>query len=526
MRGTLRRYLPGIFRGKVLRMLLGGALLGALPCSGPPPSEAGNHQTGLSDRAAAAEGVATMNAISLQFVDYRNDPADLAARVDAMLAAAAPPEREDDPVALVVPHAGYIYSGPIAAYAYRAVQGKDYDTVVVIGLSHRESFQGISVLDAESFQSPLGAIPCDREMIASMLQAHRAITYRPEAHDNEHSLEVQIPFLQRSLKGFRIVMAVVGSRDPAGEEAFAALLAREAVGKKILMVASSDFSHYYPYDLANRMDRVALHSVLTLDSEGLRRDIRASKCEMCGLRPVQTVMAAARRMGVRRGDLLRQANSGDTAGPRDRVVGYAAVAFYGDEEADQPVETKESPSSRLDPSSRKELMAIARGAIEGVVRDGRAPGPVSDNPALQTPRGAFVTIKINGRLRGCIGNFGIRNAKPLFRTVSEMAVAAAVQDPRFPPLTEKELPKIELEISALSPLRPISDAGEIEVGRHGLYLTKGSRSGVLLPQVATEYGWDRTTFLEQTCRKAGLGPGEWKEGAVISVFEAEVFGGE
>jgi hypothetical protein len=526
MRDTLRRHLPGAFREAVPRLLLGGALLGALSCSGPPPSEAGDQRAGLSDGAAAAEGVATMNAVSLQFIDYRNDPEELARRVDAMLSEAPPPARREAPVGIVVPHAGYIYSGPIAAYAYRAVQDKDYDTVVVIGLSHREPFQGISVLDAESFQSPLGAIPCDREMIASMLQAHRAITYRPGAHDNEHSLEVQIPFLQRSLKDFRIVMAVIGSRDPEAEEAFAALLAREAAGKKLLMVASSDFSHYYPYDLANRMDRVALHSVLALDSEGLSRDIRARKCEMCGLRPVQTLVAAARRMGIRRGDLLRQANSGDTAGPRDRVVGYAAVAFYGDEEADQPVETKERASSALDPSSKRELMAIARGAIEGIVRDGRAPGPVSDNPALQTPRGAFVTIKINGRLRGCIGNFGIRNAKPLFRTVSEMAVAAAVQDPRFPPLSKKELPKIEVEISALSPLRPISDVGEIEVGRHGLYITKGGRSGVLLPQVAAEYGWDRATFLEQTCRKAGLGPGEWKEGAVISVFEAEVFGEE
>jgi AmmeMemoRadiSam system protein B/AmmeMemoRadiSam system protein A len=520
MRGTLQPYLPGPFP----RLLLGGALLGALSCSGPPPSEAGDHRAGPSDGTAAAEGVATMNAVSLQFIDYRNDPEELAGRVDAMLSEAPPPRRREAPVGIVVPHAGYIYSGPVAAYAYRAVQGQDYDTVVVVGLSHREAFQGISVLDAESFQSPLGTIPCDREMIASMLQAHRAITYRPEAHENEHSLEVQIPFLQRSLKDFSIVLAVVGSRDAGAEEALAALLAREAAGKKILMVASSDFSHYYPYDLANRMDRVALHSVLALDSEGLKRDIRARKCEMCGLRPVQTVVAAARRMGVRKGELLRQANSGDTAGPRDRVVGYAAVAFYDEEAADRPDRMREQASSSLDSASRKELLAIARGAIEGVLRDGRAPEPRSDNPALQAPRGAFVTIKIDGRLRGCIGNFGIRNAKALFRTVSEMAVAAAVQDPRFPPLTEDELPKIELEISALSPLRPVSDAGDVEVGRHGLYITKGGRSGVLLPQVATEYGWDRTTFLEQTCRKAGLGPGEWKEGAVISVFEAEVFG--
>lgn len=464
-----------------------------------------------------------MNSISLQFVDYRNDAADLAQRVDGMLAGAPPPEGREAPVAIVAPHAGYIYSGPVAAYAYRAVQGHAYDTVVVIGPSHREPFTGISVLDAASFTSPLGEIPCDREMISRMLDAHPGIGYRPEAHGNEHSLEVQIPFLQRSLDGFKLVMAVIGSPDPGAEEAFASLLAREAEQGRVLLVASSDFSHYYPYDKARKMDRIALNSLLSLDSKGLNRDIRAGKCEMCGLRPVQTVAAAARKMGVSEGVLLQYANSGDTAGPRDQVVGYAAVAFYRGGKGKKPSED-EASASKLDRASRAELIAIARSAVEGAVRQGRPPEPQSDNPALQEPRGAFVTIKIDGRLRGCIGNFGIRDATALYRTVSEMAAAAAVHDPRFPPLRSEELPRIELEISALSPLRPVGDVGEIEVGRHGIYITKGFRSGVLLPQVATEYGWDRETFLEQTSRKAGLGPEEWKEGSTISVFEAEVFG--
>ena len=464
-----------------------------------------------------------MNAVSLQFVDYRNDPAELAGRVDRMLSEAPPPPREGSPVGLVVPHAGYMYSGPIAAHGYRAVQGKEYDTVVVIGPSHRTPFRGISILDASSFDSPLGSIPCDRPLIESLLAAQVGISYLPEAHSQEHSLEVQIPFLQRSLPPFELVMAVIGGEDPAAEEAFARLLAG-IKGKKILLVASSDFSHYYPYGLANSMDRLALDSVLAMDGEELKKKIRAQKCELCGIRPVLTVMNIARKMGVREGILLRQANSGDTAGPRDRVVGYATVAFYPEGEADGKDEGAKEESSSLGPDSKRELLAIARQAIEGVVKTGRAPEPATADPVLETPRGAFVTIKIKGRLRGCIGNFGIRDAKPLFRTVSEMAAAAAVHDPRFRPLSKKELPTIEIEISALSPLRPIDDVGEIEVGRHGIYITKGMRSGVLLPQVATENGWDRNTFLEQTCRKAGLGPGEWKEGAVISIFTAEVFG--
>jgi AmmeMemoRadiSam system protein B/AmmeMemoRadiSam system protein A len=488
-------------------------VLALFACSAPAHSGAAEEQSERKPATGAAEGVVTMNAVSLQFVDYRNDPAELAGRVDRMIAEAPPPTREGSPVGLVVPHAGYIYSGPIAAHGYRAIEGKDYDTVVVIGPSHRTPFRGISILDASSFESPLGSIPCDRPLIESLLAADDGISYLPEAHSQEHSLEVQIPFLQRSLPSFELVMAVIGGADPAAEEAFARLLAG-VKEKKILLVASSDFSHYYPYGLANSMDRLALDSVLAMDGEELQKKIRAQKCELCGIRPVLTVMNITRRMGVREGILLRQGNSGDTAGPKDRVVGYATVAFYPEGEA----------TSSLGPDARRELLAIARQAIEGVVKTGRAPEPATADPVLETPRGAFVTIKIKGRLRGCIGNFGIRNARPLFRTVSEMAVAAAVHDPRFRPLSKRELPEIEIEISALSPLRQVDDVAEIEVGRHGIYITKGGRSGVLLPQVATENGWDRDTFLEQTCRKAGLGPEEWKEGATISIFSAEVFG--
>jgi AmmeMemoRadiSam system protein B/AmmeMemoRadiSam system protein A len=484
---------------------------------GPVPLGAGEQIGGRLAAAAPVEGAMPMNAISLQFVEYRGDPEELARRVDRMLEEAPAPARADDPAAIVVPHAGYRYSGPIAAYAYNAVRDRNYGTVVVIGPSHRVPFQGISILDAESFQSPLGAIPCDRGLIASLLESHENIAYLPEAHSDEHSLEVQVPFLQRSLKNFKLVMAVIGGHDPGAEEAFTGLLAEKAAAGGLLLVASSDWSHYKNYDLANLMDRLTLRSVLALDSEGLNRDIRSRKAELCGLRPVLSVISAVHRMGVREGVLLRHANSGDTAGPKDAVVGYAAIAFYRESGGG------EKGSGRLDEASKKELLALARKAIEGAVNTGRAPEPETANPALRNPQGAFVTIKINGKLRGCIGNFGIRDAKPLYRTVSDMAVAAAVQDPRFPPLSKRELPMIELEISALTPLTPLDDAEKIEVGRHGLHITKGFRSGVLLPQVASEYGWDRVTFLEQTCRKAGLGPDEWKEGSSISTFEAEIF---
>lgn len=475
-----------------------------------------------------------MNSISLQFAEFRGDAAEFARRIDAMIAAAPAPKRKEAPLALVSPHAGYVYSGPIAAHAFRAVQGQGYETVVVIGPSHRDAFAGLSVYDTTRFDTPLGPIPCDRELIGQLVGAHPNIGYRPSAHRDEHSLEVQVPFLQRSLAGFKLVMVVVGGRDPEAELTFVNALVAYAKRKHVLVVASSDLSHYHGYAEAKQLDAVALKSIAALDTAALIGDIGAERCEACGILPVLITMDYVKRMGAKEGVLLKQANSGDTAGPKDRVVGYAALAFWRDEAAAggkdsaNPAEKTAAKGAaavavgRLDGAARAELLGIARRAIAETVRDSQRHEAKSANPALQTPQGAFVTITIGGELRGCIGTF--REDTPLFRTVAQMAVAAAREDPRFPPLTAAELPKTHVEISALTPMRPVNDVREIEVGRHGLYITKGFNSGVLLPQVATEYGWDRTTFLEQTCRKAGLPKNAWQEGAKILSFEAEVFG--
>jgi len=472
-----------------------------------------------------------MNGISLQFADFKGDAAELARRIDTMLAAAAAPARDEAPLALVSPHAGYVYSGPIAANAYRAVQGRTYDTVVVIGPSHRDAFTGLSVYDTTRFDTPLGKIPCDRELIGRLLGAHPNIVYRPSAHRDEHSLEVQVPFLQRALTDFKLVMIVAGGRDPEAELTLVDVLAEYAKHQRVLVVASSDLSHYHGYAEANKLDAIAVKSIAALDTASLIRDIGAERCEACGILPVLITMEYVKRMGAREGVLLKHANSGDTAGPKDQVVGYAALAFWRDRDAagqkasgkkNAAGEDKTVSIGRLDGAARAELLGIARRAIAETVRGSQRTEAKTANPALQTPQGAFVTITIGGELRGCIGTF--REDTPLYRTVAQMAVAAASEDPRFPALTAAELPKIHLEISALTPMKPVADVSEIEVGRHGLYITKGFNSGVLLPQVATEYGWDRTTFLEQTCRKAGLQKNAWQEGAKILSFEAEVFG--
>ncbi len=461
-------------------------------------------------------GTVSMNSVSLQFAEYHGDPRELAARVDQYLADARQDTLAGDPVALVVPHAGYVYSGPVAAYAYKGIQGKRYDTVVVVGPSHHYPFRGISVVDATSFETPLGSIPIDAKLVAQLRAASPEIVSIPAAHADEHSVEVQIPFLQRVLGKFSLVMAVYGNWSPAAEDAFVETLARARKTSRILLVASSDLSHYHDYRTARTLDDLGLGLIAKLDAQGLLQAAQRGECELCGLLPVHLAMGLAERTGARDVRLLHAASSGDTAGPKDQVVGYAAVAFLPD--------TKSASLERgaLGSAEKKRLLEIARRTITEFVQSGRVSEISETDPLLQTKSGAFVTIQKNGQLRGCIGNF--HSTDPLWRTVIAMAVAACSQDPRFPPMTAAELAQMHLEISVLSPMRKISDINEIEVGRHGLYLVKGFNSGTLLPQVAVDYGWDRMTFLQQTCRKAGLPPDAWKEGAEIYVYEAQVFG--
>ncbi len=462
-------------------------------------------------------GGTRMNDISLQFAGFDGDARRLAAQIDRYIAGAKQSPLTEDPAALIVPHAGYVYSGPVAAYAYRAVQGKRYDTVVVVGPSHRHPFRGISVVREASIETPLGVIQVDAELTTALLTAHRDIAWRQPAHAQEHSVEVQLPFLQRVLGEFRVVLAVVGSWSPEGEAAFVrTLVEAKKNGKRILLVASSDLSHYHDYDSARKLDGHALDLIRGMKAKALLSESQDGSCELCGLLPVHLAMELAGATGNGRVEVLHAANSGDTAGPKNEVVGYASVAFLPGKPAGQPKE-----EGVLDATRRRRLLEIARQTIASSVAGKGAPKIDERDPGLQTHSGAFVTIEKHGQLRGCIGNF--TSDKPLWRTVMEMAVAAATGDPRFPPMTAGEDREVELEISVLTPMRRISGVDEIEVGRHGLYIRKGPYAGTLLPQVATDYGWDRLTFLQQTCRKAGLSPDAWKEGAEIYVYGAEVF---
>jgi AmmeMemoRadiSam system protein B/AmmeMemoRadiSam system protein A len=429
-------------------------------------------------------------------------------------------------IALVAPHAGYYYSGSVAAHAYKLIEGETFETVVVVAPSHQALFKGASLYDRGGFRTPLGLVPIDVELSKKMMEKEKLIQFLPEAHSKEHSLEIQLPFLQVALKPFKLVPIVM---EPSWSwetcQALAKAIAETVRGKNVLLVASTDLSHFHPYNKAVGLDKVVLNHIERFDPEGLNRDLKQGRCEACGGGPIVSIMLAAKALGADKGKALKYLNSGDVAGDKSRVVGYGAGVFYktaGGTEKMREEKKKAGVDLGLNEQEKKTLHQIVKTVVENKTRGKAVPEFNVDSPVLKESRGAFVTITKKGQLRGCIGY--IEGRGPLHKTIEEMAEAAAFRDPRFGSVTEKELPDLEYEISVLTPLRRITDTNEIEVGKHGIYMKKGWNSGLLLPQVATEYGWDRQTFLEHTCQKAGLPADAWKDkSAEVYIFSADIF---
>ncbi|MCX5833202.1 MAG: AmmeMemoRadiSam system protein B [Deltaproteobacteria bacterium] len=427
-------------------------------------------------------------------------------------------------VGLISPHAGYLYSGQIAAHGYKLIQGQRFDSVIVIGPSHRSSFRGASVYNSGGFETPLGVVPVDADLADRIIAHGGSIAFYPQAHLQEHSIEIQIPFLQVVLGQFSFVPIVMGDQDRRACQELAEAISKAVKGKKVLVVGSSDLSHFHSYDKAVKLDRRVVDLVQKMDTDGLIRELGSGSCEACGGGPMVVTMLVAGKLGSTGVKVLKYANSGDVTGDTGRVVGYLSVAFYVDNPSRSQVSGKTAVAERgLSEEEKKSLLEHARKTIECRLQGKPLPDLSYASAATQEKRGAFVSLKKQGRLRGCIGY--IEGRKPLAQTVGDMALAAAFKDPRFPPVKREELADLDIEISVLTPLRKISDINEIKVGKHGLYVVKGFHSGLLLPQVATEYRWDRLTFLKETCYKAGLPADAWQdEKTEIYTFSADVFG--
>jgi AmmeMemoRadiSam system protein A len=348
-------------------------------------------------------------------------------------------------------------------------------------------------------------------------KGHQATADAPE-----HSVEVQLPWLQKVLGNFEIVPIVMGDQSYENSHALGVALAKliKAGGKEdeTLVLASSDLSHYHPYDDAETIDHKTLNALQAWDYFSMSRNFQSRIWEACGGAPIVAAMIYAERMGANQARVLKYANSGDVTGDKSRVVGYSADVFVK-ANGGKAVET---PFSLSEPE-KSELLALARKSVEYVVgKDELYMPPASAGATLNQERGAFVTLTVSGALRGCIGYTA--PIKPLYLTVRDTATHAALHDPRFPPVMAAELPSLAYEISVLSPLRRVTDLQQIRVGEHGLLMKNGDSEGLLLPQVPVEQKWDRQTFLEQTCRKAGMGSGCWKdEDTDIFAFTAVVF---
>jgi AmmeMemoRadiSam system protein B/AmmeMemoRadiSam system protein A len=446
---------------------------------------------------------------------YPSSKEELARAVDKFIEEADVKSEKGDIIAAIAPHAGYVYSGSVAGYTYKAIKDKAFKLAILMGPSHFEFFDGISVYNKGSFQTPLGNVEIDAESANKLIKENPKISFYPKAFDREHSLEVQLPFLQRIREDFKIVPVIIGN--PSFENCKILADAIVNVIKKrddVIIIASTDLSHYHKYEEALNIDRFTLSELSKLEPETIFTDYSNGSIELCGAGAVLTAVIASRALGAKSLGILKYANSGDTAGDMSRVVGYASGIFTGkSQEGDGEY--------MLDEKEKNKLLYIARHSIESYLKNGAKPALIESDPKLLEKKGAFVTITINGELRGCIGS--IYPALALYQIISDMAIEAASGDPRFSPLGINELDKIKIEISVLSALEKITDTSRIKTGEHGLLIRKGFHSGLLLPQVATEYGWEREEFLQHTCNKAGLDRDAWKKGAEIYIFSASVF---
>jgi hypothetical protein len=455
---------------------------------------------------------------------YPADPKELSQMIDDMLAKATPPAVDGQILAAVAPHAGYPYSGPVAAWTFATLKGHKYSRVVVIAPSHYVPFDFTSVYDGDAYTTPLGTIPVDKEFAQRLVKMSSTIQLSDKGHQAtqdapEHSVEVELPWLQKVLGQFELVPIVMGDQSYESSRALGVALAKMLKNDHdTLVLASSDLSHYHPYDEAETIDHKTLHALEAWDYFSMSRNFETRVWEACGGAPIVAAMIYAERLGANKAEVLKYANSGDTTGDHSRVVGYSADLFVKSAHAADAV-----PPFSLTDQEKTALLGVARKSTEYAVHTNRLyDPPASASETLNREYGAFVTLTESGLLRGCIGYTS--PMKPLYLTVRDTAAYAALKDPRFEPVSVAELSSLEYEISVLSPLRRVRDVEQIKVGRDGLVMKNADAEGLLLPQVPVEQKWDRQTFLEETCRKAGMDPNCWKdENTDIFSFTAVVF---
>lgn len=439
-------------------------------------------------------------------------PDELAEVVDGYLKQVRPVDGV--PAALIVPHAGYRYSGSVAAHGFKQLEAGNIDTAVVIASDHQPPLsRPVSVWARGGYETPFGVMPVNEELAGSLIEHDERIRFDPESHSREHPVEIELPFLKRVCPDCRIVPVMIGRADDETVQILVEALLEALPSEGVVLIASSDLSHYPPYEHAREVDEATLSAIELGEPSELRRVIdenmgrgipNLATCA-CGEIPIRVAMQVAAGQGADRVSLLHYANSGDVEnGDRARVVGYGAAMFWH----------YESPKLTTDQQSM--LLKLASEAVATHVRNGVVPQDPLSGPEFERLSSVFVTLRLGGELRGCIGQ--VRADTPLYQAVREKAIEAATGDPRFPSLQEPELGDLSYEISILSPLDRIVSEREVEVGKHGVAVRRGDQRAVLLPKVATDRDWKRETLLENLFVKAGLPADGWKDPAGLYRF--------
>jgi AmmeMemoRadiSam system protein B/AmmeMemoRadiSam system protein A len=445
--------------------------------------------------------------------------------------------------ALISPHAGYTWSGRCAAAAFKCLHGKDYQRVFILGFSHHQFLRGAAVSSFDYYETPLGKVRVDREICEKLLTKKDIFTTQRRAEESEHSIENQVPFLQKTLKNFKIVPIMIGRL--ASEEEFKAVASvlKEYKEPQNLFVISSDFTHYgrnygyLPFEEnieknLETLDKGAISKILDVDFKGFQKYLQDTGDTICGSDPIGILLKLLDKDS--KGHLRMYYRSADLTGDFSNSVSYAAIAFTSIQANEKKLSHDASSSFPEDPLqlNRKEqeiLLKIARATLVSHLTGSPSLKEllkkVTIKDRMKEKRGVFVTLKKSGHLRGCIGY--IQGIKPIFEAVQDNARSASTEDRRFPPMKASEIDDIKIEISVMTPLKRIASLDEIKVGRDGLIIEHRRRRGVLLPQVATENNWNKEQFLDAICRKAGLPESTWKtEKPIIKIFSAQVFGEE
>jgi MEMO1 family protein len=439
--------------------------------------------------------------------------------------------------AVILPHAGYTYSGPCAAVGAKALAARpDLQRVVVLGFSHHVRMPGqISVPAREThYRSPLGETPLDTEAIAALMK-NPLFTDAPATRQGENSVEMQLPLLQVALadREWKLVPVTLGQLDDNSRGVAAEALGALLDGRTALVV-SSDFTHYGPNfgympfrtnveANLRKLDGGAVEKIIAGDADGFAAYCDETGATICGQDPIGVLLRMLPEEFKARE--IAHDTSGHRTGDFENSVSYESIAFYGE---GKPVKKAKAKTERqeLSAADKTVLLSVARKALAQVL-DGKASSDPEDlgvetTPAMQQKMGGFVTLTLDGDLRGCIGEIFPR--RPLIEVVVARALDAAFNDPRFPSLTAKELSQVRIEISALTPPVPVASYKDIVIGKHGMVIELGTRSAVFLPQVAPEQGWDLPTTLTYLSQKAGLATNAWQDPrAKFTVFEAIVF---